>query len=146
MPAKPSTSPVVVFDTNVVLSALVYAGGRTALLRSAWQSGRCLPLASQATASEAVRVLAYPKFRLSPSDREELVADYLPYCRSVRIPARLPKLPQCRDADDQMFIELAAIGKADFLVTGDKALLALAPEFSRRIVTVGAFLEYLGAT
>ncbi len=73
----------------------------------------------------------------------ELLADYLPYCRSVRIPARLPKLPQCRDANDQMFIELAAIGKADFLVTGDKDLLVLAPMFSERLVTAEAFLVHL---
>lgn len=96
---------------------------------------------SPATAAEAVRVLAYPKFRLSAAEREELLVDYLPYCRSVRIPARLPSLPQCRRADDQMFIVLAAIGKADFLVTGDKALLALAPAFGRHIVTVEAFLH-----
>jgi uncharacterized protein len=136
----------VVLDTSVVLSALVFVGGRTALLRAAWQGGRCVPLASQATAAEAMRVLGYPKFKLSAADREELLADYLPCCRSVRIPARLPKLPQCRDAGDQMFIELAAIGKADFLVTGNKDLLALAPEFNRHIVTVDAFLDHLDAT
>ena len=56
--------------------------------------------------------------------REELLADYLPHCRSVRIPARLTKLAQCRDANDQMFIELAAVGKADFLVTRHQNLLA----------------------
>ena len=146
MPAKASKPPLVVFDTNVVLSALVFAGGRTALLRAAWHSGRCVPIASTATAAELMRVLAYPKFKLSLADREELLADYLPCCRSVRIPARLPKLPRCRDPNDQMFIELAAIGGADFLVCGDKGPLALAPAFSRRIVTVDAFLDQLGAT
>ena len=87
-----------------------------------------------------MRVLGYPKFKLSSDDREQLLADYLPYCRSVRIPARLPKLPQRRDANDQMFLELAAVGKADLLVTGDKDLLVLAPEFSRRIMAADAFL------
>ncbi len=145
MPAKASKPPLVVFDTNVVLSALVFAGGRPALLRAAWQSGRCVPIASTATAAELMRVLAYPKFKLSAADREELLADYLPCCRSVRIPARLPKLPRCRDPNDQMFIELAAIGGADFLVSGDKNLLALAPDFGQRIVTVDAFLGHLGA-
>ena len=130
--AKP---PVVVLDTNTVLSALVFAQGRLAALRLVWQSARCLPLASQATASELMRVLAYPKFKLSADDQKELLADYLPYCRTVRIPARLPKLPQCRDIHDQAFLELAAVGKADFLVTGDKDLLVLVAEFSRKIVT-----------
>ncbi len=114
-------------------------------LRTAWQSGRCIPLVSQATASELLRVLAYPKFKLSPADRDELLADYLPCCRSVRIPTRLPKLPQCRDPDDQMFIELAHAGRADFLVTGDKDLLALAAQSVRSFLTTDAFLEHLAA-
>ena len=138
--------PAVVIDTNLVLSALVFAQGRLAPLRSAWQRGACIPLVSQATAAELIRVLAYPKFKLSAAEREELLADYLPYCRSVRIPARPPKLPQCRDGNDQMFIELAAVGKADWLVTGDKDLLVLAPEFGRRIVTAEAFLATLDPT
>ena len=145
MPESPVLVPVVVLDTNLLLSALVFSGGRLAALRTAWQAGRCVPLVSQATASELIRVLAYPKFRLSTADREELLADYLPHCRSVRIPARLPKLPQCRDANDQMFIELAAVGKANFLVTGDQDLLVLAPAFSRRIVTAEVFLTTLNA-
>ena len=141
----PVVVPAVVLDTNLLLSALVFASGRLAALRTAWQTGRCLPLVSQATASELIRVLAYPKFRLSAADREELLADYLPHCRSVRIPARLPKLPTCRDANDQMFIELAAVGKADLLVTGDQDVLVLAPMFNRRIVTAEVFLTRLNA-
>ena len=138
--AGASGPPVVVLDTNIVLSALVFAGGRLSRLRAAWQAGRCVPLVSQATASELIRVLAYPKFKLSADDREHLLADYLPYCRSVRIPARLPRLPVCRDPADQMFIELAAVGRADFLVTGDKDLLALGAGFRRAIVSADVFL------
>ena len=140
--AKP---PVVVLDTNLVLSALVFTQGRLAELRLAWQASLFKPLASKATASELMRVLAYPKFKLSAQSQEELLADYLPYCRSVRIPARLPKLPACRDVNDQMFLELAAVGKADFLVTGDRDLLALATGFDRPIVTVSEFLDGIGA-
>jgi uncharacterized protein len=141
-----ATPPVVVLDTNLVLSALVFAAGRLAPLRTAWQSGRIVPLVSTATASELMRVLGYPTFKLSAEDRDELLADYLPHCRSVRIPARLPKLPQCRDVNDQMFVELAAVGKADFLVTGDKDLLVMAAEFGGRIVTAEVFLAALGAS
>ena len=134
----------VVLDTNTVVSALVFADGRLSALRLAWQSARCLPLISQATASELIRVLGYPKFELSADEQQELLADYLPYCRTVRIPTRLPKLPQCRDIHDQAFLELAAAGKTDFLVTGDKDLLALAAEFSRSIVKAEVFVERLG--
>ena len=145
MRKAPATPPLVALDTNLVLSALVFASGRLASLRTTWQNGRIVPLLSKPTASELMRVSGYPKFKLSADDRDELIADYLPYCRSVRVPARLPKLPRCRDANDQMFLELAVVGKADFLVTGDKNLLVLAPEFGGRIVTAEVFLEGLGA-
>ena len=141
--AKP---PVVVLDTNLVLSALFFSQGRLAELRLAWQGGLFKPLASKATASELMRVLTYPKFKLSAQSQEELLADYLPYCRSVRMPARLPKLPVCRDVNDQMFLELTAVGKADFLVTGDRDLLALATVFDRPIVTADTFLDQLRST
>ncbi len=132
-----------VLDTNLVLSALVFTSGRLAALRSAWQAGSCTPLASASTASELMRVLAFPKFKLSDDEQEQLLADYLPYCHSVRIPARLPALPRCRDPKDQMFTGLAACAKADYLVSGNKDLLALAPMFSRRIVSVEVFLQRL---
>ncbi len=141
MPGSAASPPVVVIDTNLVLSALLFANGRLAPLRLAWQTGQCVPLISTATATELVRVLAYPKFKLSADEREQLLADYLPGCRSVRMPQRLPKLPLCRDTADQMFLELAAVGKADYLVTGDKDLLALAPQFKCPIIGAQAFLQ-----
>ena len=77
-----------VLDTNVVLSALVFGGGQAGRLRLAWQQGAFVPLVSTATAQELVRVLAYPKFRLSKSDQDELLADYLPYAQdSAHSPA-----------------------------------------------------------
>ena len=87
----------VVLDTNVVLSALVFGGGVAGLLRTAWQAGAFMPLVSTPTAHELVRVLAYPKFRLSAADREELLADYLPYTTTVRIPDPPPSVPECRE-------------------------------------------------
>ena len=77
----PAPPPVVVLDTNLVLSALVFAGGRLLPLRVAWRSGRIVLLVPTATASELMRVLDYPKFKLSAQDRDELLADYLPHCR-----------------------------------------------------------------
>jgi predicted nucleic acid-binding protein len=65
--ASSASPPVVVLVTNLVLSALISASGQLALLRSAWQAGRFNPLASRATASELMRVLGYPKFKLSPA-------------------------------------------------------------------------------
>jgi len=119
----------VVLDTNVVLSALLFAGGTASRVRTGWQSGRFVPLASQATADELVRAPGYPKFRLSAAGREDLAADYLPWVQVVRIPDPPPAVPRCRDPGDVPFLQLAVAGKARVLVTGDQDLLAPAGKF-----------------
>jgi uncharacterized protein len=130
----------VVLDTNVVLSALVFGGETAGALRDAWQSGQWLPLVSTATAQELIRVLAYPKFRLGEDERQELLADYLPFASVVHIRVT-PEVPECRDPFDVPFLHLAVAGKAKVLVSGDKDLLALERRFPMPIVTPAAFLQ-----
>lgn len=112
----------VVFDTNTVVSALVFAEGRLAWLRAHWQSPVVTPLVSKATVNELIRVLTYPKLRLDKGDIQALLADYLPFTESVSV-SRRRSTPRCADADDQMFVDLALAGGADVMVTGDRALL-----------------------
>ena len=116
----------VVLDTNVVLSALLFGGGPAARVRAGWQAGRFVPLASTATAQELVRVLAYPKFRLNTNEQQDLLADYLPWVRAVRVPDPPPAVPACRDPLDLPFLHLAVAGRARVLVSGDRDLLVLA--------------------
>jgi len=120
-----SNPPRVVLDTNVVLSALLFANGPVARLRAGWQAGRFVPLASAATARELVRVLAYPKFKLTAGEQVDLLADYMPWVRVVSIPDPPPPVPACRDPFDLDFLHLAVAGKAHALVSGDKDLLVL---------------------
>jgi putative PIN family toxin of toxin-antitoxin system len=135
--------PRVVMDTNVVLSALIFAHGRLAPLRQVWQQSRCHALASQSTITELIRVLKYPKFKLTNEAQQELLADYLPFCTVVKIPAKPPKTPPCRDPHDVQFLELAIAGKADYLVTGDSDLLDITLGAKCAIVTAEHFLNEL---
>lgn len=138
-------APRVVIDTNLILSALVFAQGRLTALRLAWQGQRIQPLISKETAAELIRVLNYPKFKLSTDDQQELLADYLPYCLSITIPNTPPKTPDCRDVFDLPFLQLALAGQADFLITGDQDLLTLADAFSCPILTAEQFLKTLNS-
>ncbi|MGH7964382.1 MAG: putative toxin-antitoxin system toxin component, PIN family [Candidatus Binatia bacterium] len=115
-------------DTNTVLSALLFPRGRLAWLESAWMAGQFIPLMSQETAQELLRALAYPKFRLDEKGIEVLLSAYLPYTEVIEVEKELKNLPICRDRHDQMFVALAAAGKADVLVSGDKAILELASQ------------------
>jgi len=82
-------------------------------------------------------VLGYPKFGLSLQDREELLAEYLPYCRIIEPAKKCPVM--CRDAKDQPFLDLAQSAKADLLVSGDRDLLVLAGQTSFQVVTPEAY-------
>lgn len=141
------TAPLrVVLDTNVVLSSLVFGGSLAGQVRRAWQQGAVLPLTSTGTVQELVRVLAYPKLRLTQAEQDELLADFLPYTKTVRIPQPPPKVPACRDVLDEPFMHLAVAGKARVLVSGDRDLLAIATEFERvsgcPILTMDAFFKH----
>ncbi|MCY4550050.1 MAG: putative toxin-antitoxin system toxin component, PIN family [Defluviicoccus sp.] len=134
------TAPRVVLDTNVLLSALLFAAHTLAWLRHAWQSGSIRPLASRATTEELIRVLAYPKFALTERDREDLLDDYLPCCEAIAVPED-SRVPHCRDPSDRPFLALALAGEADALVTGDKDLLAHADGFGVPVLTPAGFRE-----
>jgi uncharacterized protein len=134
----------VVLDTNVVVSALVFGHGTMPWFRRAWQSVRFVPLADQHAIQEVIRVLGYPKFGLNHEDVRQLLGDYLPYAEVVTPSGRLPRLPTCRDPDDQPFLILAQAGKADVLVSGDRALLDLAGKTAFRIEAPAAFRRRFG--
>ena len=118
-----------VFDTNVLVSALLFRRGLLGWLVDVWQTERVRPLGSKATIVELLRVLGYPKFRLAAGDRQALLEEYLPWCEAIVVPPTVD-VPDCRDPEDRMFLELAAAANADALVTGDGDLLVLAPTFA----------------
>jgi len=115
----------IVIDTNVVVSALVFSGGHLGWLRTAWQTGLVKPLVSKPVVGELIDVLKYPKFDIDADEREQMLAEYLPYCEVVT-PSRKHSGLKCRDPEDVKFLQLAAEGCADFLVTGDSDLLSVA--------------------
>lgn len=128
-----STSFRIVLDTNVVLSALLFEHGRLAWLRTAWQQGRITPLVCRETTSELLRVLAYPKFKLTGEERQDLLAEFLPYAEVLALPNPWPVLPACRDTADQAFLVLAHAAGAEALITGDADLLEMLGTFPNLI-------------
>jgi putative PIN family toxin of toxin-antitoxin system len=134
----------VVLDTNIVLSALLFNTGRLAWIRHAWEHQRFQPLVCKETANELLRILTYPKFRLSASEQQELLADFLPFADVVELTRPFPAGPACRDADDQVFLILAQIGRADALVTGDADLLAMQESYPGLIKTAEMFAAMMG--
>ncbi len=133
----------VVLDTNVVVSALLFDHGRLSWLRPAWMAGDFRPLVSHSTAEELLRVLSYSKFHLTEQEIEALLGDFLPFSEPVEVPLGVREaaaaLPRLRDPDDRIFLQLAEAGTAEFLITGDKDLLAVPPPGDYRIISPAEF-------
>ena len=125
-PVRPNDPLRAVFDTNVVVSALLFSSGSVAWLRDAWVGGSIVPVVGRDTLQELVRALAYPKFRLNLDDRDELLGDYIPYTQLTETPEQ-HDTPRCRDPHDQIFIDVAVSARADALVSGDRHLHELRP-------------------
>ncbi|MDO9046848.1 MAG: putative toxin-antitoxin system toxin component, PIN family [Methylobacter sp.] len=134
----------VVLDTNCVISALLFSQQKMAWLRHSWQNAQIIPLASKDTVSELIRVLAYPKFKLSKAEQDLLLADFLPYAEAVVIEQVPEGLPIIRDTADQMFLILAVVGRAEALVTGDADILEIKANFhTPPIMTLAEYKDWL---
>lgn len=121
----------VVLDTNVLLSALLFSQGRLSWLRGSWQAGGIAPVLSALTMRELIKVLAYPKFKLTADDIACLLEDLLPWCETWNRPIPKSSAFSVRDPNDQPFLDLALAAGVDALVSGDQDLLVLAPHLER---------------
>ncbi|MGH8648337.1 MAG: putative toxin-antitoxin system toxin component, PIN family, partial [Burkholderiales bacterium] len=108
------------------VSALVFREGRLGWLREALEAGRIVPLVSAETVAELVRVLAYPKLKLSDEETKNVLAHYMEHAEAVREVSASVRIPECRDPDDRIFLRLAHAARVDALVTGDEDMLAVA--------------------
>ncbi len=118
-----------VLDTNVWLDWLVFAEPTVAPIARGVQSGVLTALGSDETRAEWLDVIARPIFGLDEPSRAAAAASW---DRWVQRCARAPAcVLACRDRDDQKFVDLAVAEHATWLVTRDKALLALARHAAR---------------
>ena len=113
-----------VLDTNVVLDLFHWANTDAVPIMAALEAGRIECFADERTLDELQRVLTYPQLKMTP---EMIVERYARYSGLITMvePGEAPKLPRCKDRDDQKFLELAARCGANVLVSKDKALLRL---------------------
>lgn len=119
-------APRVVFDTNVLVSLYVFDDSRYAALRQAFEQGRLRAVTNDACLAEFARVLAYAQFGVAPDRQAQALGDYARHALLSTAHGCDVALPRCKDPDDQKFLELARDAGAAWLITSDKALLALA--------------------
>ena len=128
--------PRVVLDTNVCLDLFVFADPRCAPLDAALRARAVEAVTCPACEDEWHAVLGYPQLALEGTVRARAIAAF--GARVRRLPeerAATLRLPRCADPDDQKFLELAARAGARWLLSRDRALLAL----HRRCLRDGGF-------
>lgn len=127
----------VVFDTNVLVAALVFPGGQgdAALRRIAAEQDQLI--VSKPIIDELLGILG----RKFARDAEELahVAVFLSELALTVKPRQ--QLHVLKDEPDNRILECAISGHAQAIVTGDKALLALREYGGVRIVRLRDYLE-----
>lgn len=130
-----------VFDTNVLVSALIFKDSKPdRAFRHALQNGQIL--LSLTTLEEIDEVMRREKFEryVTAEEREEFLEALIGRARFVE-PAEQIKV--CRDPKDDKFLELAVSGEAYHIISGDDDLLVLSPFRGIEILSVDDFLKRL---
>lgn len=127
----------VVFDTNILVSALVFPGGRGEVALQRIIEERDELVFSKPVLDELLGILA----RKFSRDAEELarVAVFLSSVATFVRPRR--KLQVVKDDPDNRVLECALTGRAQAIVTGDRALLALENFRGVRLLSLREYLD-----
>jgi putative PIN family toxin of toxin-antitoxin system len=129
---------VVVADTNVIVSALLWEGNESKIVGLV-EEGKIKLLTSVALLEELKKVLMYERFGLDEKTVDDNVEYILTISEIISSKRRLRVIRE--DPTDDRVLECALEGKARYIVSGDEHLLRL-KEF-RGIKTVRA-KELLG--
>ena len=134
----------VVLDTKVLASGIVYRKSIPGRIVGAWHQGAINAVLSRHVLAELARIL--PRFnhklKWRPSDFEDLI-DVLTL-RAELVEPRPMGRKAVRDPDDIPVLGTLLAAKADYLITGDNDLLALADSYPS-IVTPADFWRKHGS-
>lgn len=131
---------IFVFDVNIIISAALIPNSKPDLaIRKAQDYGNILM--SSEIWIELEQVLARPKFDryISLQDRIRFLRDF--FDTILLVTEITEKISECRDPKDNKYLELAVVGKANYIINGDEDLLILNPFRQTQIITASHFLE-----
>ena len=132
----------IVVDSNVLVSAVISAGGPPAEVLDRWRNADFDLVASAALLAEVEQVLLRPKFRAWVGE-----ADAQAYVRALALESVMVDDPPAAvgitpDPADDYVVALAREARADVIVSGDAHLTKL--ELDPPVLTPREFLDRLG--
>ena len=133
----------VVLDTNILMSGLMYPASTPGRIIAAWSEAQFDVVSSHEQLAEIGRVLGYPKIRRILQWDDQRIEHFIKqlYVRVEVADPATAEVEALRDPDDAPILGALVAAGADFIVTGDRDLLALGDrypietpaEFVRRI-------------
>ena len=128
-----------VVDTNILVSALIKRGKPRKLVLKLLEEHTVI--LSRQMLAELADVLTRNKFAIKTSQVDRFLAILVRKSKIVTLSSRFKVISE--DPDDDVVLNTAYAGKAEYIVTGDRHLLAL-KEFKRtKIIKVTQILENL---
>jgi putative PIN family toxin of toxin-antitoxin system len=135
----------VVLDTNVIVSAVLKAGGSPDLIVKAWRAGSYQLITSAPLLLELKEVLDRPRISkragFSPAEARDILAAMAD--SAIVAEAELTIEVVEADPDDNRVLEAAVSAGADYIVSGDQHLLALQSYEGISIVRPRRFMAIL---
>lgn len=128
-----------VFDTNVIVSALLLEDSTSRrAFNLALERGKIL--LSFPVLAELDEVLGRQQFRkyVDEEDVRRFISSLVHEAEWVEVGTQVVA---SRDPKDDKFLELAASGQANYIISGDKDLLVLSPFQGTPILSPDAFVE-----
>jgi len=135
----------IVFDANVLVSALISRKGAPARLLEYWQEERFEVVISPAILRELQRVLHYPRLQQRYHLPEEGIQRLLRLLRrqAVLVEPSEELTVIHHDPTDNRYLVCAIAGEADIIVSGDHHLVELGEYQGIQILTPAGFLSLL---
>ncbi|PSN16087.1 putative toxin-antitoxin system toxin component, PIN family [filamentous cyanobacterium CCT1] len=133
---------VVVFDTNILISALLTSTGTPFRCLALAKTGQVGSVTCQDILDEFSEKLV-SKFKFSEAMGQAAANEVRSFSRIVKISKTLRAVPN--DPDDDMVVECALSSGATHIVTGDKHLLSLTNYQDVAIVKAADFLVLISS-
>ncbi len=133
----------VVVDTNILLSGLMLPNSIPGRIVQAWRDNRFELVLSQFQLDEIGRVLAYPKIQKRLKWDQAEITHFLQqlFLRSVYLGDIITVAEVPADANDNLILSAYLLAEAEYLVTGDRGILALREQY--QILTAIEFAQRL---
>jgi uncharacterized protein len=131
----------VVFDTNVLISSILIEGSIADIALTKAENYYEI-LSSDKIYGKLIKILMLPKFDkyVSLYRRRKFIESFENRATFIKVEI---VINVCRDPKDNMFLELASSGKANYIITGDKDLLELNPFQGIQIISPKKFIEQI---